>query len=130
MAQELGKIEKPAAEPFREERRVYLVPLMMAPQEPPAELRAILERFWEGADEGVQRLEWRLGEVKYVLMEMVDRGGEGGLKVAEQLSPGAGTVAGRRVERGAAFQHPAFHLVHGHWAIGFSVSADDRDHGA
>ncbi|MHB1130848.1 MAG: hypothetical protein ACYC4L_00485 [Chloroflexota bacterium] len=103
MAQELGKIEKPEAGQFQQERKVYLVPLILTPQEPPAELATIMERFWSGADEGVQRLEWRLGEAKYVLMEMVDRGGEGGLKVAEQLSPGAGTLANRRVERGAAF---------------------------
>lgn len=103
MSQELGKIEKPEAEPFKKERKVYLVPLIPAPQEPPADFAAILERYWNGADEGVQRLEWRIGEVKHVLMETIDRGGEAGLTLAEQLHPGAAKLAARRVERGASF---------------------------
>lgn len=103
MSQELGKILKPEAEAFKKGRKVYLAPLIPAPQEPPADFAAILERYWAGADDGIQRLEWRVGEAKYVLMETIDRGGEAGLKLAEQLHPGAAAIASRRLERGASF---------------------------
>ncbi len=103
MSQKLGRVEKPEAAQYGNKRKVYLVPLIMAPQEPPADFAAILERYWSGADDGVQKLEWRIGDVKYVFMETVDRSGEGGIKLAEQRSPGAAGLAERRVDRGASF---------------------------
>jgi hypothetical protein len=104
MAQELGRIEKPEADAFKLERRIYLIPLIFAPAEPPAEYAALLERFWSGADEQVSRLEARLGPVNHVYMELVDQGGEAGLTIAGQISPGAAKVAKERVDRGAVFQ--------------------------
>lgn len=104
MAQELGRIEKPEAEGFKPERKIYLVPLIFAPAEPPADFAELLARYWATADEQVVRLEGRIGEVKHVYMEMVDKGGEEGLRLAEQISAGASGLARVRMERGATFE--------------------------
>ena len=104
MSQELGRIEKPEAEPFKAERKVYLVPLILAPPNPPADYLQILERYWNGAAEHVGRLEGRIGEVRHVYMELNDRAGQEGLKMAEQISAGAAKFAASCVERGATFE--------------------------
>jgi hypothetical protein len=104
MSQELGRLERPEAAPFRSERKVYLVPLVFGPPRPPEDYVQLLDRYWAGAEQHVARLEERIGEVKHVYIELTDRQGEDGLKLAEQISPGAGKFARGRVERGAAFE--------------------------
>ncbi len=104
MAQELGRLERPEAAPFRAERKIYLISLVFAPPNPPADYLEILKRYWSGADEHIGRLEARIGEVKHVYMELADRGGEEGLKLAEQISAGAAGIARSRTERGATFE--------------------------
>ncbi len=104
MAQELGRLERPEAAPFRAERKIYLISLIFAPPNPPADYLEILQRYWSGADEHIGRLEARIGEVKHIYMELADRGGEEGLKLAEQISAGAASIARSRTERGAVFE--------------------------
>lgn len=104
MSQELGRLERPEAAQYQTERKVYLVPLIFGPQRPPEDFVKLVERYWAGAGQHVGRLEERIGEVKHVYVELTDRPGEEGLKLAEQLSPGAGKFARSRVERGATFE--------------------------
>nr|MDA8217006.1 hypothetical protein [Dehalococcoidales bacterium] len=60
--------------------------------------------YWAGADEHVRRLEDRIGQVKHVYVEMIDRGGEEGAHLTEQISPGAGKLVASRLKQGATFE--------------------------
>ena len=42
---ELGRIERPEAEQYRAQRKLYLVPLVYTPKEPPADYVATLARY-------------------------------------------------------------------------------------
>ena len=103
MSQELGKVERPEADQFKPERKVYLVPLILGPVNPPADYKSLMARYWAGAGQHVARLEERIGTVSHIYMELNDQAGEAGLQIAEQISPGAANLARGRVERGAQF---------------------------
>ncbi len=87
MSQELGRIERPAAESFEGTRKLFLVPLVYSPPEPPPDYRPILERYWAGARNQVRRLADRTGPIKHIYHEGVTQEGEAGLKLIEQISP-------------------------------------------
>lgn len=101
---EIGRVERPEAEPFRAERKLYLVPLAYSPKEPPADYVGILTRYWNGASEHVRRLEDRIGSVRRVYHESVPVGGAEGLKVVEQLNARSHDLATQKVEAGATFE--------------------------
>lgn len=98
---ELGRIERPEAEPFRGERKIYLVPLIFSPKDPPSEYVAILARYWGGAREHIRRLEERIGHVKRLYHESVPVGGDEGLELIEQINPRSHEIAKLKVEAGA-----------------------------
>jgi hypothetical protein len=101
---ELGRVERPEAEPFRAERKLYLVPLVYSPKEPPADYVATLARYWGGVREHVRRLEERIGAVRRVYHESVPIGGPEGLKLVEQLNVRSHEIASQKVEAGAMLE--------------------------
>ncbi len=104
MAQELGKLEKPEAAQFRPERKVYLVPLLATAPNMPAEFTSLLERYWSAAADQVAKLEEKVGASKHIFSELIDRPGDEGLALLEQLAPGASRLARAKVEAGASFE--------------------------
>jgi hypothetical protein len=104
MSTEIGKIEKPEAEPFRGERRLYLVPLVFAPDKPPADYTDMYERYWKGVEQHVSHLENRIGSIAHIYHESIPWEGDDGLKALEQVSPKSFAVAKRRVEAGGHFE--------------------------
>jgi len=101
---ELGRVERPEAEPFRAQRKLYLVPLVYSPKEPPSDYVATLARYWGGVREHVRRLEERIGTVRRVYHESVPVAGAEGLKLAQQLNARAHEIAAQKVEAGASFE--------------------------
>ncbi|HEX2988282.1 MAG TPA: hypothetical protein VHS06_08945 [Chloroflexota bacterium] len=104
MSTELGRIEKPAAEQFVAERKIYLVPLVFSPSQPTKEYADIYERYWSGVREHLLKLEGRIGSVVKVYHESVGFAGEDGLKAAEELSDKSGALARSKVDAGAVFE--------------------------
>lgn len=104
MSTELGRIEKPAAEQFVAERKLYLVPLVFSPSQPTREYADIYERYWSGVREQLLKLEGRIGAVARVYHESVGFEGEDGLKGAEEISDKSGALARSKVEAGATFE--------------------------
>jgi hypothetical protein len=98
---ELGRIERPEAQPFAGQKRLYLVPLVYSPMRPQAEYSAILTRYWFGVREHLRRLEDRLGPVNKVLHESVPVGGDEGLKIIDQINPNSAAIAREKVANGA-----------------------------
>ncbi len=101
---ELGRVERPEAEQFRAQRKLYLVPLVYTPKEPPADYVATLARYWGGVREHVRRLEERLGPVRRVYHESVPLAGPEALELARQINQRSAEIAEQKVEAGATFE--------------------------
>ncbi len=104
MSSELGRIEKPPAEQFRGQRKIYLVPLVFAPPKPSQDYADLYERYWTGVREHLLKLENSIGAVARVYHESVGRAGEEGLQETEKLNAKSASVARGKVEAGATFE--------------------------
>ena len=104
MATPLGEIQKPEAEQFKSGRKLYLVPLYLAPPDPPPDLHDKLELYWSGAQEHIARLEAALGPVSRIYHETVFLSGEEGAKLVEQLNPRGYRLISARCQLGAELE--------------------------
>ena len=109
-AQELGRVERPAAEQYRGRRKLLLVPLVYSPAPPfgpgsgEPEGAAALQNYWEQMQTQVAALENALGGLQRIYHETITAGEEEGL---EQLHAGDrrshAFVSGKR-ESGAVLE--------------------------
>jgi hypothetical protein len=104
MAQELGKIEKPAAEEYLAGKKIFFVPLIFSSHELPVEYLEKCGRYWEQADAQIANLESGLGAVKTIFHELVADSGETGLKSLEQLKIGSSKLVSTRMQKGASLE--------------------------
>ena len=81
MSEELGKIERPSAESFSKERKLYLVPLLYAGQDAPQEYLEKYELYWQQVEEQITNQESQIGRVRRIYHESLSIGGEDGLKI-------------------------------------------------
>jgi hypothetical protein len=104
MPEELGKIEKPPIDEFKEGKKLYFVPLVFSGKELPAEFAEKYNRYWEQVEAQITNLESKLGPVSYIFHELVTESGEAGLKSIEQINESSATIIRRRVEKGATLE--------------------------
>ena len=104
MAEQLGKIEKPEAQHFKEKRKLYLVPLIFSSEEAPAEYVEKFNLYWEQVSQHVASLESKMGKVSHVYHESITAAGEDGLKVVEKLNPSCHQLARDKCQNGAVFE--------------------------
>lgn len=86
MAEELGKIEKPAAEEFKKGRKLYFVPLIYPGVESPEEYIEKFNRYWEQVEKQIGELGSKLGRINRIYHELIPAGGEDGSKAIEELN--------------------------------------------
>jgi hypothetical protein len=87
MAQELVKMPKPEAGIYQGKRKLFLVPLIFAPPDQPAEFAELNERYWHSVQEHLVHLVSRLGALRLVYIEMLTATGEEELKSIEAINP-------------------------------------------
>jgi hypothetical protein len=104
MAEELGKIEKPAAENYRVGKKIFFVPLIFSGHETPAEYVEKCRRYWEQVETQIANLEAGLGPVNKIFHELVADSGETGLKALEQLKINSYELVSRRLQKGALLE--------------------------
>jgi hypothetical protein len=104
MSEQLSKIEKPSAEQYVAGRKLYFIPLIFSPREPPADLLDKINRYWNQVEEQVTNLEIKLGKVSKIYHELVPMGGDEGVKGIEELNKGGYKIAKRRLDEGAELQ--------------------------
>lgn len=104
MSSELGKLEKPEAEQYRGQRKIYLVPLVFAPRQPSPEYAEMYDRYWSGVWEHLLKLEHSMGPISRIYHEAIGTAGAGGLEMAEQMSEKSAAVARIKAEAGASFE--------------------------
>ncbi len=85
MAEELGKIEKPAVDSFKKGRKLYFVPLIYGGQDQPEDYLVIFQRYWEQVAKQIAELTQKLGEVKRIYHELIAMSGEEGMKTIKEL---------------------------------------------
>ena len=104
MAEELGKIEKPEAEKFKEKRKLYLIPLLFSWEEAPKEYVEKFNLYWQQVSEHVANLESKAGKVNRVYHESITMAGEDGLKVLEKLNPSSCQITRDKCQSGAQLE--------------------------
>lgn len=104
MSEELGKIEKPAAEDYKKGRKLYLVPLIFKGREPEAEYLEKFERYWIQVEIQISDLELKLGKVNRVYHELIAGSGENGVKLVKEFSEKSSQVVEKRLAGGAQLE--------------------------
>jgi len=104
MTQELGKVERPAAEQYRGKRKLLLVPLLYAPQTDNEEGLAIVARYWEQVRIQTGALEASLGSLSHVYCESLVQGGTEGLSYLEMADQNSYELVKAKCEAGAALE--------------------------
>lgn len=98
---ELGKIEKPEAEGFKDKRKLYCVPHIFTHGDAPDEYQELAKKFWASADEHIGNLE-KAGSVKTIFCDGILGEGDKALEALEKLNALAHGAVKKRVEEGAA----------------------------
>jgi hypothetical protein len=101
MAEELGKIEKPAVEKFSKGRKLFFVPLIFSPPETESDFTERIRKYWDEVETQLSNLEAKLGGVKKIFHEMVPEGGEQGAEVIRELNSYGYRIVKSRQEKGA-----------------------------
>jgi translation elongation factor EF-G len=104
MAEELGKIEKPPVEQFNKGRRLFFVPLTYSVKDAPAEFVEKLDRYWLQAEGQIAELQIKLGSAAAVYHELLQAGGEEGLKELESLNEKSFRIVKKLIEKGATLE--------------------------
>ena len=106
--QELGRVERPPADQYRDKRRLLLVPLMFAPPAEPeggeSEGQAIYQRYWDQARTQIDALASGLGGLHRVYHESLVEGGEEGLVYLQMADPHAHAMIQVRCQAGATLE--------------------------
>jgi hypothetical protein len=104
MAQELGKIEKPDAEGFKQKRKLFLVPLLYASKDAPPEYLEKYKKFWEQVTQQIENLETKMGRVARIYHESLGMGSEQGLEILERLNPDSYRIARQKCQNNARLE--------------------------
>ena len=87
MAEQLGKVEKPEAERFTSQRKLYIISLVFCEKESPPEYVEKFNLYWEQVNEQVANLESKIGKVNHVFHESIASSDEDGINAMEKLNP-------------------------------------------
>jgi len=104
MTEELGKIEKPSVEEFKEGRRLYFIPLVYSSQKPEPEYLERYNKYWNQVENQMTELELKLGQVNKIYHELIPVGGDDGIKVIEELNNKSYQIIKNRLDKGATLK--------------------------
>ena len=104
MAEQLGKIEKPDADRFINQRKLFLVPLLFSGKEAPSEYQDMFNHYWEQVSEHVSNLESKIGKVKHLYHESITSSSEEEIKVIERLNPACHQIVNDKIQHGAVIE--------------------------
>ncbi len=104
MTEQVGKIEKPPAEDFKQGKKLYLVPLLYSSEDAPSEYKEKCSCYWQQVIEQLSNLESKIGRVKRIYHETISQSGEDGMKLVERLNPSSYQIAKGKCDKGAVFE--------------------------
>lgn len=104
MTEQVGKIEKPIAEHFKQGKKLYLVPLVYSSEDAPSEYEEKCSCYWQQVTEQLSNLETKIGKINRVYHESISLPGDGGMKFVEKLNPDSYQIAKSKCDNGASFE--------------------------
>lgn len=104
MGEELGKIEKPAVETFKQGRKLFFVPVIYSGESVPVEYTEIMNRYWEQVSKQLDELSSKLGTVNKIYHEMIDAPGEKGAPIIKDLNEKSYYIIKSFIDKGAELQ--------------------------
>ncbi|MDD5510311.1 MAG: hypothetical protein PHI12_05850 [Dehalococcoidales bacterium] len=104
MSQELGQVEKPLVEEFKEGRKLYFVPLIYCVKDSPDDYLDKFNRYWNQVEDQLGTLELKLGKINRIYHELVPAGGDDGVKMVKDFSDKSYQVVKNRLDKGAQME--------------------------
>jgi hypothetical protein len=104
MPEQLGKIERPEAERFKQGKKLYLVPLVYSGEEALDEYKEKCSRYWQQVAEQLTNLASKIGKVNRVYHESIFQSGEDGMKIMKRLNPSSYQITTTQCANGAIFE--------------------------
>ena len=86
MAEELGKIQKPAVEDFKKGRKLIFIPVIYPAEGLPDDYVKKCNLFWEQVAKHITELSSKLGQVNAIYHELIALGGKEGVKSFKDLN--------------------------------------------
>lgn len=97
---ELGRIERPAAENFKEKRKLYCVPNIYPIVDAADDYHKLVEKFWNETAQQIDRLE-SAGKIRKIFCESMFVQGQEAFDALEKLNKNAFKIVKKRVDEGA-----------------------------
>ncbi len=104
MTEQVGKIEKPVAEHFKQGKKLYLVSLLYSSEGAPSEYKEKCSYYWQQVMGQLNKLESQIGRVTRVYHETISQAGGDGMKVMERLNPSGYQIAKDKCDNGAVLE--------------------------
>jgi len=104
MAQEIGRISRPAADQYQGRRKLMLVPLVYGPPGDEPDGVAALVKYWDQMQTQVTSLEAALGGLRHLYHESVPAGGQEGLDYLERMDQRSHQFVKAKCESGATLE--------------------------
>jgi hypothetical protein len=104
MVEQLGKIEKPEAERFKQGKKLYLVPLVYSGEETLDEYKEKCGCYWQQVAEQLTNLASKIGQVNRIYHESIFQSGEDGMKTMKRLNPSSHQLAKIQCDNGAILE--------------------------
>lgn len=104
MVEQLGRIERPEAERFKQGKKLYLVPLIYSGEETLDEYKEKRSRYWQQVTEQLANLASKIGQVNRIYHESIFQSGEDGMKTMERLNPSSYQLAKTQCDNGAILE--------------------------
>jgi hypothetical protein len=104
MAQQLGRVERPPADQYKNKRKLLLVPLLQSVPSIDDEGMKVLNRYWDQVKEQLQSLQTQMGNISIVYCENLPEGGESGLEQLKHVDENACNVVSNIISSGSELQ--------------------------
>jgi hypothetical protein len=101
MAEELGKIEKPSVDKFKECRKLYFIPLLYSGEGATDEYIEKYNKYWKQVREQLNELETKLGKVCRIYHELVSKEGNEGCDSVKEMCEESYSLIKDYMEKGA-----------------------------
>jgi len=104
MPEQIGRIEKPTAERFKQEKKIYLIPLIYVNKDAPPEFRKKIAYYWQQVVEQLANLEAKIGKIKHIYHESIYQLGEDGMEFMEKINPDGYQISTDKCGDGAVLE--------------------------
>jgi len=104
MSQQLGRVERPSADQYKNKRKLLMVPLLQPVPSIDNDGTQVLNRYWDQVDQQLQSLQTQMGNISIAYCENLPGGGEEGLEQLKHVDENASNVLSSIISSGAELQ--------------------------